>query len=461
LKGAARAWARRDPQTPSGQIDMIFGFLNSQRGQAAQVEILDAFPVKASLSTDVSTPQWHWKNENSVQYKPEPHYLLSLHEAEITIAVRPTKQQYSHHVPTVVRWLKGALSCGIGSRVSGGYGQAVSTSSTDTINPYTWQTNFQIWTQGMYGPEAPTKANQQRGIAEFRPTALRGMLRYWFRAVALGLYAPSVVKELETKAFGDLSIPGAISLKAVFESNAQKDPYCYQGCLQLEASSPEFLEVAQQLTILAAHLGGFGRGTRRPLHLLKGKGKIRGCHWELDLSDFPLPYEEAAWRKMLLDVKEAIRSLDSRSTPTTFNPGCPEKRLQDVLDRDSRIWLIQSTDQIHPKQVKDWQKDGSKPSVRGEALNWFYAKTNPYFKGKTRPPTKEEKDDQHIEGNANVGGKLGTPSFVWIRSLFPAKQQPYQVVTLFGVNSHLDRKKFSEKLLQEFKGQVKTIHLPS
>jgi len=448
LKGAARAWARRDPQTTSDQIDAVFGFLNSQRGQAAKVEILDAFPVRASLSTDVSTPQWHWKNDNSVRYQPEPHYLLSLYEAEIAIAVKPTKQQYSHHVPTVVRWLKGALNCGIGSRVSSGYGQAVSTSSTSAINPHNWQTNFQIWTQGMHGSEPPAKANQWWGITEFRPTALRGILRYWFRAVALGLYAPSVAKDLETQAFGDLSIPGAISLNTVFESHTQKEPYFYQGCLQLEASSPEFLEVARQLTILAAHLGGFGRGTRRPLHLLHGK--MRGCHWELDLSGFPLPCEESAWEKMFLDVKKAFESLNRNFMATASNPGDSRNRFQDVLDNNSQVWLIQSTDQIHPSQVKDWKKDGSSSSVRGEALNWFYTETDPYFKGQNR----------ENQGNSYVGGKLGTPSFAWIRSLFPTERQPYQVVTLFGRNSHPDRRKFAEKIIQRFQGQVKTISLP-
>ena len=50
-----------------------------------------------------------------------------------------------------------------------------------------------------------------------------------------------------------------------------------------------------------------------------------------------------------------------------------------------------------------------------------------------------------------VGGELGVPSFVWIKSIFPRTGDPYQVVSIFGVDQP-DRLLFAreiEKLANE------------
>ncbi|MFM6910456.1 MAG: hypothetical protein ACKPKW_15160, partial [Dolichospermum sp.] len=48
------------------------------------------------------------------------------------------------------------------------------------------------------------------------------------------------------------------------------------------------------------------------------------------------------------------------------------------------------------------------------------------------------------QGNANVGGALETPSFVWIKSIF-TDSLPYQVITIFG-SDYPDRKEFAKEL---------------
>ena len=70
-------------------------------------------------------------------------------------------------------------------------------------------------------------------------------------------------------------------------------------------------------------------------------------------------------------------------------------------------------------------------SVKGAALTLLYG--NDRFKGGRTPQ------------GSNVGGALGTPSFVWIKSIFPRSGDPYQVVTIFGANQP-DRLIFAQEL---------------
>ncbi len=101
-----------------------------------------------------------------------------------------------------------------------------------------------------------------------------------------------------------------------------------------------------------------------------------------------------------------------------------------MLDSNAQVWLLKSAEQVSPEKVKNWQTEGN---VRGSALNLLYSSDR--FKG----------ENQQRQGNPYVGGALETPSFVWIKSIFPATNLPYQVVTIFGVN-HPDRKAFALEL---------------
>ncbi|MFO5474817.1 MAG: RAMP superfamily CRISPR-associated protein, partial [Dolichospermum sp.] len=56
LKGAARAWARKN-DAPA-RVQELLGMLNGRNAKAAKIEFLDAFPTKHCLSIDVATPQW-------------------------------------------------------------------------------------------------------------------------------------------------------------------------------------------------------------------------------------------------------------------------------------------------------------------------------------------------------------------------------------------------------------------
>ena len=170
LKGAARAWAENAGESKK-EICELFGIVDGQKAQAAKVEFLDAFPTKPCLSVDIANPQWQWQN-NRVVYGSEPHPLISLKEPQFYIGLRPTSEQYQTHIATVRNWLENALKSGLGSRVSSGYGRKIGQQSAPKNTSHSF--GFTLWTKEMYGIS--------KDEPEFRPTAIRGILRYWFRA---------------------------------------------------------------------------------------------------------------------------------------------------------------------------------------------------------------------------------------------------------------------------------------
>lgn len=440
LKGAARAWARQNGESKS-EISKILGILEGKIAQAAKVEFLDAFPTKDCLSVDVATPQWHWQNDN-VAYKPEPHPLLSMKQPQFVIGLRPTKTENAKYVPIVKKWLENALKAGIGSRVSSGYGRALEQAFT---LPHHQSYSFELWTQGIYGSEPPSKQNGWQGEIEFRPTAIRGILRYWFRAFALSLYEPSVCQNLEDAVFGKLSQQGKVSISVVHNPSKQaKPPYLYDGRIYLEATEQPYLDLIEKLLVLASHLGGVGRGSRRPLHLLDVDGRkyMRGCHWTVDTDATPLAYDLEAWKQLFEKIKDAFKRIQSPITSRNSSPGSPGRRQQDVLDANAQVWLVKSPNQISPKKVSDWYKEGLQDNVRGKALSLFYGDDR--FKGERK---YKENGIEHRVGNPKVGGALETPSFVWIKFVFPNIGDPYQVVTIFGVGQS-DRLTFAKELDQ-------------
>ena len=421
LKGAAKAWARKN-DAPA-RVQELLGMLNGRNAKAAKIEFLDAFPTKHCLSIDVATPQWAWKDNKVMMYGPVPHPLLSLEQPQFLIGLRPTSRQNSDcqdDLKTVKSWLENALNSGIGSRVSSGYGKALGTIPIiNTRKSY----DFELWTQGMYG------SNPQ--IPEFRPSAVRGILRYWFRAVALGLYDVPNCQKLEEEIFGNLGKQGKISLSTKVNPSDKKDPCFYAGKIYLEATEIKYLNLAEKLLFLAVQLGGVGRGSRRPLHLLDHR--MRGCHWEIVGKDLPLHYDGEQWSKFFTELNQVFQAIKTPIGSYAVSPGRPGAKQQDVLDKNAQIWLLKSPSQIHPEKV-NWQTDGSSSKVRGAGLELLYSDTR--FKGKGKG-----------QGNPNVGGELGTPSFVWIKSIFTGNL-PYQVITIFG-SDYPDRQEFAKELKKQ------------
>ncbi len=433
LKGAISAYANSQANTEQqkAEIQRILGDIDRGIGT---VQILDAFPTQPCLSVDITNNQWNW-DENKVKYQPVPHFLLSMEEPEILIGLKLTAKGRSHNndLVTVKSWLQEALQGGIGSRVSNGYGRT-------TVNaglPFNCEYHFQFYSEGIHGAFPPSKENNWQGENEFRPVALRGILRYWFRAIALGLYSVETSQKLESQFFGELNEQGSIRLgitineeKNKIKDNPNKEPYYSQGYILLETKTKKELDLIESLLKFVSHIGGFGRGSRRPLHL--NNRRLRGCFWEL--SDFILPYDQLQWSSFITELLDNFRAVKAqpKQRPNTLELKNRSQRYQDIFDQNTRICLIPSNQLLYPNEVDNWFQDGYKKYVRGEGLNLLYSSNN--FKGV----------NLQGDGNPDVGGKLETPSYVWIQSNYPENDILYQVVTIFGTN-HKDRKEFAKQ----------------
>lgn len=411
LKGAIRAIALQDKSNKS-EVERLLGTLDDGIGC---VQILDAFPTAPSLSVDMANPQWHWEN-NLVRYNSVPHALLSMKQPEFVIGLSCTSRGRNLDVQKVKSWLEKALAGGIGSRVSAGYGRTALSAGL----VYSSSHDFQLWTQGIYGADTQN--------SEFRPVALRGMLRYWFRAIALSLYSPAESKEFEAILFGTIepkSQEGTIRIGVEWEEKEKRgtnDPYFYKGKILLEAKEQKYLTLIEKLLYLSSHIAGIGRGSRRPLHW--NHPRMRGCHWEL--SENKVSCKDEAWRNLIQQTLNAFAVLKKPESIVTLpvkNSQNSNSRYQDVLDNKASIYLVPSSNMKHPKNVQNWSNEGNTALVRGQALELLYSSTN--YKGVNREG----------KGNSEVGGKLGIPSFVIIKSNFPDSGQPYQSVTVFGIHN--------------------------
>jgi CRISPR-associated protein Cmr6 len=132
---------------------------------------------------------------------------------------------------------------------------------------------------------------------------------------------------------------------------------------------------------------------------------------------------------------EELRELGQSSVLSDGNPGVPNSRRQDVLNANTRIYLVNTENLQHPSKP-GWSHSKS----RGAALDFLY---NSGYKGTSKSG----------QSNAKVGGALETPSFVWITS--NNLQEPtaaYQVITIFGVDQS-DRTQFCQNLRTQYSGQ--------
>jgi CRISPR-associated protein Cmr6 len=453
LKGVVREWAEQQDEAIRGQVRSMLGYLDMNAKEDAsslgKIQFLDAFPTGKCLSIDMANPQWHWPKKRgadgsfAVTYNPEPHALLSLQGATLTIGIKATRLGSEKDVEVMEKWVREALKHGLGSRISAGYGRARGQIAETQLS---CEYPFQLWSQGMYGSTPPMKTNGYKGEVEFRPSAVRGILRYWFRAIALGLYDADTVKILEGKLFGTIqpaAVRGSLSISIDNEENG-REPFRISGKIRLMAESEVHLKFAQMLLTLAFNLSGVGRGSRRPLHW--NTDQLRGCHWEL--SDAPIVMNSAIWQQMLENARSALRTVQQgygELSPKEAKICRLEKRTQDVLNESAHIYLLKCGGMKHPKAVKDeeWRKIGDTYQVRGEGLQLLYSSGN--YKGRSSDR------DGLKPGNPNVGGAVNQedgsiPSYVLIKSIIPHTGDPYQVITIFDVDGHDDRATFANAI---------------
>jgi CRISPR-associated protein Cmr6 len=450
LRGVARDRAIREYMAEGMSYDRAteaiapyFGSIDSSTPKAdrmGKVVFLDAYPIPSSsdaLAVDLANSIWKWDG-NLPKYGASPFPFLSLVKPTLTIGIKPTQKCDPETFNKIKGWLIAGLQAGIGSRVNGGYGELLVKGGKNPRKEILKKPiEFAIEGQLIHG----VKRTEQyaRPIAEVRPIAFRAMLRYWFRAFALGVLPSDEVKKLEAKLFG--SIDPALSnsnkpnhgwvsvhiLDGEIEraeppafKNNNNDPCGRQSgklILRYSESTPIDLhesvgKIFKTLTWLMFHLGGVGQGARRPLYSRSTRERApwwRGSNLKLTDKDFlKLSETMTDFQRMFkINLKSFYAGIAEISA---LNLECRSDRSSEAIDNNCRILICK----------------GNPENKKPHALSILHSQD---FK-------KDGKYDPEL------CGKMTKPSPVWI-----CDKGEYQVVTVF--ESHTGkRKKYVEELLK-------------
>ncbi|MBF2055653.1 MAG: type III-B CRISPR module RAMP protein Cmr6 [Cyanobacterium sp. T60_A2020_053] len=302
LKGVARNYAIREIikneslawQEAEKKIAPYFGSINTDNkaNQMGKIVFFDAYPKEGCLEMDMANNIWTWQ-DNNLKYAPNPNPFLSLKDATFVIGLRLASNcQNKAILEQVKSWLIKGLSEGVGAQVNSGYGQLTSKEDKEVSKSEFLRVGLAWEGQLIHGYQAFTRWNQNnhgnwqmrgQAKAEVRPIALKSMLRYWFRAFALGVLPANEVQEWEGRLFGSISphqhrgyiqcniLEGDLVQREA--RNKNDEPGEQEGILTLSYSSETAVnqqanikQLMENLTWMMINLGGIGQGSRRPCY---------------------------------------------------------------------------------------------------------------------------------------------------------------------------------------------------
>lgn len=412
-----------------------------------KVIFLDAYPwgndwrnEEQGLAVDIANNIWKWEEQAPI-YKPNPNLFLSLRKPTFLVGLKPARYCDAATFEQVKTWLKEGLQAGIGSQVNSGYGEMnVATDTPPSATPPFLSVKFTLtgqlihsyqyltWNQGKGKYEGETEA-------EVRPIAFKSMLRYWFRALALGMLdINAVCDRWEPMLFGAIEpqTHGWIKCRTKEIQNPkprrkpqEKDADCLSqsGILTLSASAemPEdkrdiLAQLLQHLTWLMFHLGGMGQGGRRPIYSRKDRSDpkppwYRGTELRA-IDTWQLPDSPGEFKgQFQAQLQGFYRSL-ARLTGLKLSPERPNHirgNFTEFIGGDCRIVVCSGNSQSNKPYALD-------------VLHLLAHLDNGRY-------------DSHLCGDAN-----SNPSPIWITDL-----GNYQVVTVFDTRSSR-RREFLTKL---------------
>ncbi|MGQ9866928.1 MAG: RAMP superfamily CRISPR-associated protein, partial [Pseudanabaenaceae cyanobacterium] len=314
LRGIARAYAIRhfmqEKKMNWGEADRHvekwFGHLDGKDdNRSSKVIFLDAYPKPSKsggLTIDMANSIWRWEGDQLGSYNPNPNAFFSLKNVSFLIGIRPIKPEYAEAAQQVQKWLMAGLAQGVGSQVNSGYGVLVTADRNQPVDQAFLELEFDVKGQKIHGAhrfssirepfrkrngvlDTDREGNLKPNIlphAEVRATALKNMMRYWFRVFVRGVLPPRQSRTLEAKIFGGIEpepIWGWLCVR-VEEIDPSKDRPNIQniqniqsGRLRLFTTSSlptnlteSFQVFCKELSWLMFRLGGVGQGARRPYY---------------------------------------------------------------------------------------------------------------------------------------------------------------------------------------------------
>jgi CRISPR-associated protein Cmr6 len=458
LKGVARAIAMQDPNFTEEQIKHIFGDINPNSSMGLVI-FLDAYPLpgedkQGGLSPDMANSIWKWDRTTPPEYNTNPNVFISLKKSTFVIGLRQGNDCYEEIFNQVIVWLKRGLGYGIGSRVNTGYGSLDVKDEKPKRRLRILAVIFKLKGQLIHGGQKFTAWRPKddggwkppgKALAEVRPTAFRSTMRYWFRALALGVLSNNQeIRDLELEIFGDIEPKPHTGLfrseitNGRNQENTKKNEnyslaegelilhHSSQTISLLENKKQALEQLLQNLTWLMFHLGGVGQGSRRP------------CYSRQNRSNPPW------WRGASLTV---ISKDDFWKIPNNLNELklIFRLRLQGFYTALQQFREKEEINYHHPRSILT-----PTPQTWAEVVDSncrIVCVTGSTEKNKLFALAKlHEIEYQGRRYHRHLCGSTAKPSPVWI-----AEVGNFQVVTIFGVNEDSDnpRKQYLDKLQEQ------------
>jgi CRISPR-associated protein Cmr6 len=493
LRGVARCQAIREIMAQQDvnwkeaekRVAPYFGSLDAEneRDRSGKVVFLDAYPLPSQsggLAVDMANNIWSWEDD-SLKYSPNPNPFLSLKEPTFLIGLRLASGCSNPDVLNRVKqWLIDGLQSGVGSQVNTGYGELIRVGEISQKSEF-FRVKFSLEGQLIHGHQKFRNVNQpyqkdrdgnfrrdKQGKlradtapeTEVRPVAFKSMLRYWFRAFALGVLETQRVQALEATLFGAINpqrARGWVKFKTIGVSpqktqvsrdslNKQKGELLLSYSSELPDNQEAIIaQLMKNLTWLMFHLGGVGQGARRPCYSRQNRPFQRGATLipdeENDFWSLPDKLEQFQQQfcQRLQEFYSALADFQAfyaqqekltfipinANLPRAINPVTPYTWFE-AVDRNCKIVVVTGED----SETKVYALDILHEYFH-QLENESYTKAKNLCGGVNKDEYKDK--DQKIKRNV-------IPSPIWIADL-----GNYQVVTVFGATQN-PRKTYLDEL---------------
>ncbi|AFY77558.1 uncharacterized protein predicted to be involved in DNA repair (RAMP superfamily) [Pleurocapsa sp. PCC 7327] len=488
LRGVARTQAIREIvaaekikwSAAEQKIAPYFGSIDTDNPQhsTGKVVFLDAYPLPSKtggLSMDMANNIWKWDENRQPKYESNPNVFLSLQESSFLIGLRLASNcQDKEVLNKIKKWLIKGLQAGVGSQINTGYGQLI-LGDRDKSSSEFFRVKFAVEGQLIHAHQKFANIRQPfqtardgnlktdrngnlkpatSAVPEVRPTAFKSMLRYWFRAFALGVLPVEQVMNWEGQIFGAITPKqqlGWVRVNIINGQLIQPEPKRnnerrgeQEGILTLSYSvaapqdkSQAISSLFKNLTWMMFNLGGIGQGARRPCYSRQNRPYapwFRGSTFFVDAdlenpnSFWYAPESAKNFQKLFQtrlktfytaleqlipnsNIAKNINSLLSFNNPS-------DRNWSDAADNHCRIVVCSGQEQ--------YGKPHALAVLHGQDLKVTNSRGQLDYDG-------------NLCGQTNKPVK---PSPVWIADL-----EDYQVVTVFGATAN-PRSKYLHNLRQ-------------
>ncbi len=221
LKGMARAYAETVAQAPATEVEVVFGNKPGEpvkeRQKAGAIVFHDAWPTAwPRLIVDIVNNHHakYYQGEDSPGDwdSPNPVYFLTLPTGTaFEFAVAKRRYDVDNDLLKKAReWLDGALThLGAGAKTAAGYGSFLPTApAQDPATRLSFSATLELAT-----PAFLAGAGRQKEDCDLRSATIRGLLRWWWRAIHSGYVDDDTLRRLEAAVWGDTSTGGAIRVE--------------------------------------------------------------------------------------------------------------------------------------------------------------------------------------------------------------------------------------------------------